>query len=173
MCNIKVIDLSHIPRIKSVFTLSVAQKMSSLESLTIFGCYELEHIVVDIGDGSGTTGVNIIFPNLKELKVSDCEKLEYIFGHINASDHQYSLSLPALISLDLQSLPTLIGMGTKNYHTTLPHLVQLELLDCPQVANVSIADFVYSMSKSQDTTIIKVRGSFHIFFIACQIISQS
>ncbi|KAK2422023.1 putative disease resistance protein [Trifolium repens] len=152
MCNIKVIDLSHIPRIKSVFTLSVAQKMSSLESLTIFGCYELEHIVVDIGDGSGTTGVNIIFPNLKELKVSDCEKLEYIFGHINASDHQYHhhqnhLLLPALISLYLSFLPSLIGMGTKNYHITLPHLVELNLTRCPQV--------VYSMSKSQDTTTTK------------------
>jgi hypothetical protein len=164
MCNIKVIDLSHIPRIKSVFTLSVAQKMSSLESLTIFGCYELEHIVVDIGDGSGTTGVNIIFPNLKELKVSDCEKLEYIFGHINASDHQYHhhqnhLHLPALISLKFDYLPSLIGMGTKNYHTILlSHLEVISLFGCPQVANQSIAEFVYPMSKSQDcTTTIKVR----------------
>jgi hypothetical protein len=172
MCNIKVIELMNVSKIKSVFVLSIAPKMLWLERLCIIDCGELKHIVEDIGDGSGI-GVNIVFPNLKELYVKCCKKLEYIFGHINASDHQYSLSLPALISLDLQSLPTLIGMGTKNYHTTLPHLVQLELLDCPQVANVSIADFVYSMSKSQDTTIIKVRGSFHIFFIACQIISQS
>ncbi|KAK2440668.1 putative disease resistance protein [Trifolium repens] len=138
MCNIKVIELSAISRIKSVCTLSVAQKMSSLESLTIWDCDELNYIVVDIGDG--------------------CEKLEYIFGHINASDHhrQNHLHLPALISLKFSGLPSLIGMGTKNYHTILlSHLEVISLSGCPQVADQSIVDFVYRMSKSQDTTTIK------------------
>jgi hypothetical protein len=141
-----------------MFTLSVAQKMSSLESLSIYSCDELDYIVVDIGDGSGTTtGVNIVFPKLKELYVYGCKKLKYIFGHINSSDdrHQNYLHLPALISLKFDYLPSLIGMGTKNYHITLPHLLELHL-ECPQVANESIGDSVYSMSKSQDTTTIKV-----------------
>ncbi|KAK2440669.1 putative disease resistance protein [Trifolium repens] len=158
MCNIKVIELNGISRIKSVFTLSVAQKMSSLESLTIRNCDELDYIVVDIGDGSGTTGVNIVFPNLKGLYVYGSEKLEYIFGHINASDHhrQNHLHLPALISLRFSGLLSLIGMGTKKYNTILlSHLEEIALFGCLQVANLSIVDFVYPMSKSQDTTTIK------------------
>ncbi|KAK2440673.1 putative disease resistance protein [Trifolium repens] len=158
MCNIKEIFLDNVSKIKSVFTLSVAQKMSSLESLTIWDCDELNYIVVAIGDGSGTTGVNIVFPNLKDLYVYGCEKLEYIFGHINASDHhrQNHLHLPALISLKFSGLPSLIGMGTKNYHTILlSHLEVISLSGCPQVANQPMADFVYRMSKSQDTTTIK------------------
>jgi hypothetical protein len=156
MCNIKVIGLINVSKIKSVFVLSVAQKMSSLERLFIYHCGELENIVVDIGDGVGT-GVNIVFPKLKELQVYLCMKLKYIFGHINSSDdrHQNYLHLPALISLEFSDLPSLIGMGTKNYHITLPHLLELHL-ECPQVANESIGDSVYSMSKSQDTTTIKV-----------------
>jgi hypothetical protein len=161
MCNIKVIVLINVSKINSVFTLSVAQQMSSLESLTIWNCDELDYIVVDIGDGSGTTGFNIVFPNLKQLFVYGCEKLEYIFGHINASDHhrQNHLHLPALISLKFSGLPSLIGMGTKKYHTILlSHLEVISLSGCPQVANQSIAEFVYPMSKSQDcTTTIKVR----------------
>ncbi|GAU27249.1 hypothetical protein TSUD_125290 [Trifolium subterraneum] len=113
------------------------------------------HIVVDIGDGSGT-GVNIVFPKLKELTVIGCKKLEYIFGHINASDLQNYLRLPALISLYLSSLPSLIGMGTKNYHMMLSHLGDITLIGCPHVDNKSFGDFVYQMSKSQDSTTIKL-----------------
>ncbi|CAJ2640390.1 unnamed protein product [Trifolium pratense] len=154
MCNIKVIVLWYIPRLKSVFTLSVASKMLLLESLAIYNCDEMEHIVLDNGDGS-STGVNIVFPKLKELVISSCEKLEYIFGNINASDLHNYLHLPALRSLYLSGLPSLIGMGTKNYHTILSHLAKITINRCPKVDNKSIGDFVYSMSKSQDSTTIK------------------
>ncbi|XP_045824198.1 uncharacterized protein LOC123916725 isoform X2 [Trifolium pratense] len=153
MCNIKEIALGNIPRIKSVFTLSVASKMLLLESLTIYSCDEMEHIVVDNGDGS-STGVNIVFPKLEELCVNNCKKLEYIFGNINASDLHNYLHLPALRSLYLNNLPSLIGMGTKNYHTILSHLAVIRLYGCPKVESI-IGDFVYSMSKSQDSTTIK------------------
>jgi hypothetical protein len=145
-----------VSKIKSVFTLSIALKMLSLESLTIAHCNELKNIVVDNGDGSGI-GVNIIFPKLIELDVYFCKNLEYIFGHINAGhDHQYHLHIPALKCLKLNNLPRLIGMGTKNYHITLTHLLELHLECYFDVANESIGDFVYSISKSQDTTTIKV-----------------
>jgi hypothetical protein len=146
--------------------LSISLKMVSLERLCITNCGELEHIVVDIGDGSDTTGVNIVFPKLKKLEVYSCMKLKYIFGHINASDHHHEnhLHIPALKCLQFYNLPSLIDMGTKNYHITLPHLVELILLRCPQVDNKSIGDFVYSMSKSHDNTTIKVRTPLSIYF---------
>jgi hypothetical protein len=118
-------------------------------------------------EGSSHSISNIVFPKLKELVVIYCVKLEYIFGHINASDHhrQNHLHIPALKYLGFYNLPSLISLGTKNYHITLPHLVELELLRCPQlVDNKSIGDFVYSMSKSQDNTTIKVRTPLSIYF---------
>jgi hypothetical protein len=49
--------------------------------LTIEDCDELEHVVVEIGDGSGGNALGInVFPKLKELYVHSCEKLEYIRG---------------------------------------------------------------------------------------------
>jgi hypothetical protein len=177
MCNIKEINLNKVSKIKSVFTLSVAQKMLSLETLTVADCDELEHIVIDLGDGSGTTGVNIVFPNLKELIIIECKKLKYIFGHINAGDdhqyhHQNHLHIPALKCLKFNKLPRLIGMGTRNYHITLIHLLELHLECYFYVANESIGDFVYSISKSQDTTTIKVlyTPSFHIFLLLVKLL---
>jgi hypothetical protein len=168
MCNIKDIYLRDLPKIKSMFVLSIAPKMLWLESLSIARCDELKHIVVDNGDGSGI-GVNIIFPKLKNLNIFNCKKLEYIFGDINAGHdqqyhHQNHLHIPALKCLQFYNLPSLIDMGTKNYHITLPHLVELILLRCPQVDNKSIGDFVYSMSKSHDNTTIKVRTPLSIYF---------
>ncbi|PNY13999.1 putative CC-NBS-LRR resistance protein, partial [Trifolium pratense] len=160
MCNIKKIRLMKLSKIKSVFILSIARIMSSLESLTIESCYELKNIVEDIGDDSGRG--NIVFPKLKKLEVENCEKLEYIFGiHINASVHHQNhhinevihLHLPALESLELRSLPSLMGVCVKNYCTTFPPLTVLQLFECPQVVTKSIGDFVCSsISNPRDST---------------------
>jgi len=113
-----------------------------LKSSTIENCNELKHIVVDIGDCSGSD--NSVFPKLKELIVKNCGKLEYIFGHIDDSDdHQnHNLHLPALKCLKLCSLPSLTGVCTKNYLPTFPHLAELELGDCTHVDIKSIGDFI-------------------------------
>jgi len=123
--------LVNLSNIKSV---SITSRMM-LESLTIRNCDDLKHIVVDIGDSSGSD--NSVFPKLKELKVKNCGKLEYIFGHSN--DHQnHNLHLPALKSLKLCSLPSLTEVCTKNYLPTFPHLAELELNDCSQLDIVKV-----------------------------------
>ncbi|WJX31212.1 hypothetical protein P8452_19664 [Trifolium repens] len=134
----------------------------SLEHLTIYHCGELEHIV-DIGDGSGGIELGNVFPKLKELHVQSCEKLEYIFGHINSSDdhdqnnNEIQLHLPALKSLKLVKLQSIIGICPKQYHTTFPPLKELELSECFQVDVKSIGDFTFhtSISRYQDSTTIK------------------
>ncbi|GAU18661.1 hypothetical protein TSUD_124940 [Trifolium subterraneum] len=139
--------------------------MLSLESLTIYGCDELEHIVVDIGDGSGGNELGInVFPKLKELNVEDCEKLEYIFGHINASNdndqnnNEIQLHLPALKSLELSRLESLIGLCPKRYHTTFPPLKVLELRYCSQ-DSTTFKQFSGNMEHFLALEDLKVSGS--------------
>jgi len=141
MCNIKEITLVNVSKIKSVFVLSITSGMT-LERLHIKNCDELKHMILDIGDSSGSD--NTVFPKLKELKVKNCGKLEYIFGHIDDSnDHQnHNLHLPALKSLKLCILPSLTGVCTKNYRTTFPALAELELINCSQLDTKSIGDFI-------------------------------
>jgi hypothetical protein len=130
----------------------------SLEALVIRDCHELELIIVDIGDGSG--GSNVVFPKLKELYIANCKKLEYIFGHNNASDdHQnhinevIHLHLPALEGLMFYDLPSLIGMCTKNYRTTLPSLTEVKLEYIKSFGDFTVP---YSISITQKISTIKV-----------------
>ncbi|RHN67847.1 putative leucine-rich repeat domain, L domain-containing protein [Medicago truncatula] len=146
MCNIKKMTLSGLPKIKSVFVMSVASKLS-LETLTIRKCDKLEHIIVDIDNGSGgNNGGNNVFPKLKDLEVEYCTKLKYIFGHIDATDHHQNhnnevthFHLPALKCLKLRRLRRLVGMCTKHYCITLPLLTKVE---CSKVDFTSIGDFI-------------------------------
>ncbi|WJX37119.1 Serine/threonine-protein kinase wnk4 [Trifolium repens] len=171
LCNIREIKLWNLSKIKSVFMLSIAPKMS-LESLTIADCDELEHVVVDIGDGSGGNELGNVFPKLKELNVEDCAKLKYIFGHINASDghdqcnNEIQLHIPALKSLMFVKLQSLISMCPKQYHTTFPALKKIELNECSQVDVKSIGDFTFLTSISRylgSTTIKQFSGNIEHF----------
>ncbi|XP_045791681.1 uncharacterized protein LOC123886407 [Trifolium pratense] len=133
--NIKEIVLTHFPKMKSVFILSIDLIMQ-LETLTIKNCDELKHIIIDTGyhNIGGNICVNV-FPKLKELYVEDCAQLEYIFGH-DTSDHQndmgIQLHLPELRELYLTSLPSWIAMCPKQYRITYPCLKYLRLWECSQ-----------------------------------------
>ncbi|XP_039683629.1 uncharacterized protein [Medicago truncatula] len=150
LCNIKKMVLADLPKIKSVFVMSIASKLS-LERLYINNCDELEHIIVDIGDGSGGNNWgNNVFPKLKVLHIAYCEKVEYIFGHIDATDHHQNhnnevthLHLSALERLVLYKLKSFISMCTKHYRTTLPPLTEVTLVECSKVDMTSIfGDFI-------------------------------
>ncbi|CAJ2663188.1 unnamed protein product [Trifolium pratense] len=136
LCNIKKIVLTHFPKMKSVFILSIDLIMQ-LETLTIKNCDELKHIIIDIGyhNIGGNICVNV-FPKLKELYVEDCAQLEYIFGHDTSNDHQndmgIQLHLPELRKLHLSSLPSWIAMCPKQYRITFPSLKYLRLNECSQ-----------------------------------------
>ncbi|XP_045788433.1 uncharacterized protein LOC123883607 isoform X6 [Trifolium pratense] len=150
LCNIKEIVLTHFPKMKSVFILSIDLIMQ-LETLRIEKCDELKHIIIDTGyhNIGGNICVNV-FPKLKKLYVEDCAQLEYIFGH-DTSDHQndmgIQLHLPELRYLHLASLPSLIAMCPKQYRITYPCLKYLCIWKC-----------------SQDNTIIKeLSGNIDLF----------
>ncbi|XP_045791684.1 uncharacterized protein LOC123886410 [Trifolium pratense] len=142
LCNIKEIVLTHFPKMKSVFILSIDLIMQ-LETLKITNCDELKHIIIDTGDHntSGNICVNV-FPKLKYLRVEDCAQLEYIIFGPETDDHQnhmeVQLHFPELRHLHLVGLPSWIAMCPKQYRITFPSLKSLKL-----------------GKSSQDSTIIK------------------
>ncbi|XP_045786924.1 uncharacterized protein LOC123882159 isoform X2 [Trifolium pratense] len=161
LCNIKMIKLCNISKIKSVFILSIAPIML-LETLTIKGCDELKHIIIDTGDhDSGSKKLCNVFPKLKSVYIEDCVQLEYIFG--DYTDHHQNqceihLHLSSLECLSLCNLPNFVAMSPKQYYTTFPPLKELVLKECSQFANVkSIGDFIshHSVARSVDSTIMK------------------
>ncbi|XP_061336747.1 probable disease resistance protein At1g61300 [Gastrolobium bilobum] len=157
--NMKEIQLWNLPRIESVFILSIAPTMV-LETLIVQHCRKLKHIIIDNGDDSGGKDWGNVFPKLRKLSVSFCRKLEYIFGQY-PDDHQnhneIHLHLPALKYLYLFNLPNLIGISPKNYRTSSPPLTGFELNECSQLTIKCIGDLMVQMdSRQQDATTTKV-----------------
>ncbi|XP_045791683.1 uncharacterized protein LOC123886409 [Trifolium pratense] len=155
LCNIKDIVLTHFPKMKSVFILSIDLIMQ-LETLAIMNCDELKHVIIDTGEHN--TGGNIcvnVFPKLNKLFVEDCAQLEYIFGHDTIINHQnymeIQLHFPELRDLHLVGLPSLIATCPKQYRITFPSLKSLELGKC-----------------SQDNTIIKELSGNVDYFLTLQ-----
>jgi hypothetical protein len=161
LCNITRIELSRFSKIKSVFILSIAPMML-LETLIIFNCDELKHIIIDTGDHE--SGGNVVFPKLKDLRVYNCMQLEYIIGHYDQNCTRIHLHFPALKYLILQNLPSLAAICPKHYTTTFPLLEHLQLHDSLQVANKSIGEFIlHGASEFRDSTIMKVSIFSYIF----------
>ncbi|KAI9088286.1 hypothetical protein K1719_030007 [Acacia pycnantha] len=76
--NIRKITLEKCTNLISLTTLSSAS-IIMLEVLTIRACDQLKCIVGDEGDARTQINYNSIFAKLKQLEVSDCIALEYLF----------------------------------------------------------------------------------------------
>ncbi|XP_024633649.2 uncharacterized protein [Medicago truncatula] len=105
-CNIKEIEISNLPKIKSVFILSIALRM--LKTIKIEKCDELKQITIDIGAHNSSSGNNFgnVFTKLKTLYVEECMQLEYIFGYNH--DHQNHTEMA---KLELNECPQLASNG--------------------------------------------------------------
>jgi hypothetical protein len=127
MCNIKVIKLGWIRGIKSVFTLSVAQKMLSLESLSVFNCDELKYIIEE--DDDENKEISNVFPKLRTLAVIKCNKLEYVFPASMCAD------LTELLFLMIQeaaNLEKIFGGSEENDQKVgIPNLLIVVFFDLP------------------------------------------
>ncbi|CAL5202654.1 unnamed protein product [Lathyrus oleraceus] len=143
MWNIKDIVLVDIPKIESIFILSIAPRIL-LETLTIRDCKELKHIIIDTRDHeNGGNNLHNVFPKLKNVQIETCMKLEYIFGHYSAARQNHNeihLQLQALERLYLIHLPSLVATCPQHYRTIFPLLEDLLVENCLQFAIKSIGD---------------------------------
>ncbi|XP_050880805.1 uncharacterized protein LOC127084405 isoform X1 [Lathyrus oleraceus] len=143
MWNIKDIVLVDIPKIESLFILSIAPRIL-LETLTIRDCKELKHIIIDTGDHeNGGNNLHSVFPKLKNVQIETCMKLEYIFGHYSDARQNHNeihLQLQALERLYLKHLPSLVATCPQHYRTIFPLLEDLFVENCLQFAIKSIGD---------------------------------
>ncbi|KAK7260584.1 hypothetical protein RIF29_26753 [Crotalaria pallida] len=151
VCNLKHLELRCIEKIKYLFTLSTASSMM-LEILIIESCHELKNII-EIEEGGDGKNFNVVFSKLKELSVSSCDKLEYMFGEYLQDDQNYNdihIHLPALEKLILQNLP-MFSLSSM----TWPYLKEFTLIQCPEFIINSISDMmIHSDSRKMVSTII-------------------
>ncbi|KAF7833581.1 putative disease resistance protein [Senna tora] len=155
LCSLKVLKLEHCPTlITSLFPMSVAQTMVLLQELTVKNCHELKCLVTNEGEEIIPDNSGFLFPKLRNLSVSSCQKLEFTFpiscvqgleqlqeisivnasklkyvfghhGHEGQLSNQTEISFPLLSILRLEGLPNLVSIFPENNPSRWPSLTEL------------------------------------------------
>ncbi|KAK4253901.1 hypothetical protein QN277_010518 [Acacia crassicarpa] len=132
--NIRKIELVGCTNLILLTTLSTAS-IILLEVLTVRACDQLKCIVGDEGDARTQIDYNSIFPKLKQLEVSYCNALEYLFP-------AYAFRSPVYLkSLKISRAPMLkFVFGRSQYDDSLNLKNQniQTLIDFPALKDLSI-----------------------------------
>ncbi|KAJ6752334.1 hypothetical protein OIU85_002736 [Salix viminalis] len=100
------LGLRSLNKLTFIFTPHLAQSLVHLETLTIYGCKGLKHLIREKDDEREIILESLGFPKLKTLSISGCDELEYVF--------------PVSVSPSLVNLETLTIYGCKG----LKHLTK-------------------------------------------------
>ncbi|KAG4161099.1 hypothetical protein ERO13_D01G038100v2 [Gossypium hirsutum] len=131
------LTIKHCPRLKSLFSLSLAQSLVLLEKLKIFYCFELKQIVTELeGDeGEISSAINshtsLCFPKLTKLYISICDGLEYIFPTSLASHGLQGLTLGIHWCPKLKQVFRVANDSMLQYQQSLRSLSSFSITDCP------------------------------------------
>ncbi|XP_052485888.1 uncharacterized protein LOC105776510 [Gossypium raimondii] len=130
------LTIQHCPRLKSLFSLSLAQSLVLLEVLDIGYCDELKQIVTELeGDEGEISAINshtsLCFPKLTELYISTCDGLEYIFPTSLASHGLQGLTLDIRGCHKLKQVFRVANDSMLQYQQSLKLLSSFSMSDCP------------------------------------------
>ncbi|KAL8517963.1 hypothetical protein ACS0TY_009310 [Phlomoides rotata] len=160
--KLKIHDCGNI---KSIFSFSTAQNLDSLQVLRISGCEDMVKVIED-EDCSHDSSTRVFqhlqvlsleglsrlktfcntalgFPELVELYISDCIKMEQVFLWNEkqiSSLHPRPITFPKLTSLFLFNLP-MINILCKGVESIeFPLLTQMDIRKCPNLKSLFCGD---------------------------------
>ncbi|XP_040943783.1 disease resistance protein At4g27190-like [Gossypium hirsutum] len=125
------------PRLKSLFSLSLAQSLVLLEELDMRFCDELKQIVTELeGDeGEISSAINshtsLCFPKLTKLNISSCPRLEYIFPTSLASHGLQGLTRNICCCPKLKQVFRVAKVSMLKYQQSLRSLSSFSMSGCP------------------------------------------
>ncbi|KAH1120719.1 hypothetical protein J1N35_003879 [Gossypium stocksii] len=134
------------PRLKSLFSRSLAQSLVLLEKLHIMHCYELKQIVEELeGDeGEISSTINsltlLCFPKLTKLSICKCDGLEYIFPTSLAPQGLQGLTLHIMSCPQLKQVFRVGNDCMLQHQQSLRSLSFFSVSYCPQLID-SIVHF--------------------------------
>ncbi|TYI96111.1 hypothetical protein E1A91_D01G047400v1 [Gossypium mustelinum] len=131
------LTILHCPRLKLLFSLSLAQSLVLLEELDIRYCDELKQIVTELeGDeGEISSAINshtsLCFPKLTKLNISSCPRLKYIFPTSLASHGLQGLTLNICGCPKLKQVFRVANDSMLQYQQSLRSLSSFSMSGCP------------------------------------------
>ncbi|MBA0606301.1 hypothetical protein Godav_018785, partial [Gossypium davidsonii] len=129
------LTILHCPRLKSLFSLSLAQSLILLEKLEIIYCPKLKQIVTELEGDEGETSptinsrTSLSFPKLTKLYISTCDGLEYIFP----AQH---VKLESLVVLTIKKCPRLKSLFSLSLAQSLVQLKCLDISYCDEMKQI-------------------------------------
>ncbi|MBA0820335.1 hypothetical protein Gohar_021797, partial [Gossypium harknessii] len=130
------LTIRECPRLKSLFSLSLAQSLVLLEKLYISFCLELKQIVAELeGDeGEVSSTINshnsLCFPKLTALNIYFCPRLKYIFPISLASHGLQGLTLGISVCPKLKQVFRVANDSMLQYQQSLRSLSSVSVSGC-------------------------------------------
>jgi len=117
--SLNLLNLSSLDKLTFIFTPSLAQSLPKLESLRISECGELQHIIREEDGEREIIPESPCFPQLKNLLISFCDKLEYVFPVSLSHNRDGIIKFPQLRELSLELRSNYSFLGPRNFDAQL------------------------------------------------------
>nr|TKS14900.1 hypothetical protein D5086_0000038600 [Populus alba] len=115
--SLVVLKLDFLDKLTFIFTPSLAQSLPKLESFHIRYCGELKHIIREEDGEREIITESLCFPQLKEIFIEGCDKLEYVSLSHNRNG---IIKFPQLRKLSLQLRSNYSFLSPMNFDAQLP-----------------------------------------------------
>ncbi|KAI5605764.1 hypothetical protein BDE02_01G373600 [Populus trichocarpa] len=128
------LNLNYLDKLTFIFTPSLAYSLPKLESLRISDCGELKHIIREEDGEREIIPESPCFPELKNINISFCDKLEYVFPVSLSHNRDGIIKFPQLRELSLWLRSNYSFLGPRNFDAQLP-LQELTIQGHEEVGN--------------------------------------
>ena len=118
--SLNLLNLYCLHKLTFIFTPFLAQSLPQLQTLRITACCELKHIIRDEDGEREIIPEFPHFPKLKELCISYCGKLEYVFPVSLSHNRDGIIKFPRLRELSLRLRSNYSFLGPRNFDAQLP-----------------------------------------------------
>ncbi|GAY69457.1 hypothetical protein CUMW_272160, partial [Citrus unshiu] len=140
--NLRIINVDSCPKLKYLFSFSMAKNLLGLQKVRVKNCDNLKMIIgpdMEKPTTQGFTEINaeddpvhqVGIPNsLVNLNVAHCEKIVEIIGHVGEEAKENRIAFNELKHLALVDLPRLTSFCLENYTLEFPLLEGVSMTHC-------------------------------------------
>jgi disease resistance protein RPS2 len=128
------LHLNYLDKLTFIFTPSLAYSLPKLESLRISDCGELKHIIREEDGEREIIPESPCFPELKNINISFCDKLDYVFPVSLSHNRDGIIKFPQLRKLSLWLGSNYSFLSPRNFDAQLP-LQELTIEGHEEVGN--------------------------------------
>ncbi|GAY66520.1 hypothetical protein CUMW_249360 [Citrus unshiu] len=149
--NLRIINVDCCPKLKHLFSFSMAKNLLRLQKVQVENCDDLKMIIgPDMEKPTTTQGFTEInaeddpvhqvgIPtSLVNLNVSRCRKIEEIIGHVREEVKENRIPFSELKLLVLDDIPRLTSFCLENYTLEFPSLERVSVTHCPNMKTFSL-----------------------------------